>query len=66
MGNVAGQVLSGDVRLGNRKKRHPFCDKEVIMTIGGHTDLYVGWGRSAEDEREGSKHSHLNLSEWYT
>lgn len=25
------------------------------MTIDGYTDLHVGWGRGAEDEREGSK-----------
>lgn len=36
------------------------CDKEAVMIIDGCTDLHVGWGRGAEDEREGSKHSSLS------
>lgn len=36
------------------------CDKEAMMTVDGYTDLHVGSGRGAKDEREGSKHSHLS------
>lgn len=41
-----------------------FCDQEVIMTIGGHADFQGSWGRGAEDETEGSKHTHLSGLEW--
>ena len=34
------------------------------MAIGGYTETYAGWGRGAEDAREGNKHPSQDSSEW--